>query len=83
MDLMDEYFDAHRNGKGKKHRRETTKQKRGEPLDLNAALFHSSRVLSFSIMDVFKAGILWAEIGAGESRACRRRTIPHHRIEGQ
>jgi hypothetical protein len=68
MDLMDEYFDAHRNGKGKKHRRETTKQKRREALDMNAPLVHSSRAVSFSIMDIFKAGILWAEIGAGESR---------------
>jgi hypothetical protein len=65
---MDEFFDAHRNGKGKKHRRETTKQERRPSLDLNATLFHSSGALSFSIMDVFKAGVLWAEIGAGERR---------------
>jgi hypothetical protein len=64
MGLMDEYFDAHRNGKGKKRQRSTSKQILREPLDLDAKIFVSSGAISFSIRDVFKAGILWAEMNA-------------------
>jgi hypothetical protein len=68
MGLMDEFFHAHRNGKGKKHKPEPARKKRREPLDINASLFHSSPTMSFSALDIFKAGILWAEIGAREQR---------------
>jgi hypothetical protein len=67
MDPLDEFFSAHRNGKGKPGKPETrSAQALREPMDLSETLFFWSPKIRFSLEDVFKAGIICGEMGAGQ-----------------
>lgn len=64
MDMMGEFFAMHRNGKNKEKKDVESTAGGKERLDLDETLFHSRVGISFSLRDVFKAGILCAEFGA-------------------
>jgi hypothetical protein len=79
MGLMEEFFAMHRNGKGKSEHGQEREQGQSSPLNLDETLFHWSPDISFSITDVFKAGILCGELGkakemTAQSSRRKRRT---------
>jgi hypothetical protein len=64
MNPLDEFFGAHRNGHKKSRKPDIPNQNREDSLNLDTPVFHWSATISFSLRDVFKAGLICGDLCA-------------------